>query len=198
MSDFEETADMLRNLPLSYIHVFPFSARAGTDAAKMSGPIDDLIVKSRLNILAEINRLKRRAYMERQIDIPMDIILEEQVATGVYTGTSGNYLKVRASVGELRKRKRCVCKAREDIGRPARCGCYGLAVTGRNSAIICLPNTYTRPIAAIPLHRNLNYSHEYQQDVNNWCLYNLSDKIYYVKSSQKQFNKLIASWRLLI
>ncbi len=102
-SDFEETADMLRNLPLSYIHVFPFSARAGTDAAKMSGRIDDLIVKSRLNILAEINRLKRRAYMERQIDIPMDIILEEQVAAGVYTGTSGNYLKVRASVGKYGK-----------------------------------------------------------------------------------------------
>jgi threonylcarbamoyladenosine tRNA methylthiotransferase MtaB len=101
--DFKETVDVLRNLPLSYIHVFPFSPRAGTDAVKMSGEVDDVTVKGRLHILAEVNRLKRRTYMERQIGIPMDIILEEAVTAGVYTGTSGNYLKVRASVNEYKK-----------------------------------------------------------------------------------------------
>jgi threonylcarbamoyladenosine tRNA methylthiotransferase MtaB len=101
--DFEETVDMLQKLPLSYIHVFPFSARVGTDASKMSGAVVNVIVKGRMHKLAELNRLKRRAYMEKQIDLPMDIILEEPVAAGVYIGTSSNYLKVRASVGEHRK-----------------------------------------------------------------------------------------------
>lgn len=97
-TDFKETVDILQDLPFSYIHVFPFSARPGTDASNMSSVVGDGVVKERLKKLAKINQLKRRVYMERQINSPMDIILEEVVSEGVCTGTSGNYLKVRASV----------------------------------------------------------------------------------------------------
>lgn len=96
--DFEETVDVLQSLPLSYIHVFPFSARSGTDASKMKGSVNNATVKERLKRLGVINLQKRRAYRERQIGLPIDIILEDTLADGTYIGTSGNYLKVRASV----------------------------------------------------------------------------------------------------
>ena len=41
--------------------------------------------------------------MERQINSPLDVILEDSVGLGVYMGTSGNYLKVKARVGRHEK-----------------------------------------------------------------------------------------------
>lgn len=96
--DFNATFDLMRSLPISYMHIFPFSVRPGTDASKMKGQIDDLTIKMRTEKLADLNRSKKRGYMERQINNPLDIILEESMGSGVYSGTSGNYLKVRASV----------------------------------------------------------------------------------------------------
>jgi len=96
--DFNATFDLMRSLPISYMHIFPFSVRPGTDASKMKGQIDDLTIKMRTEKLADLNRSKKWGYMERQINNPLDIILEESMGSGVYMGTSGNYLKVRASV----------------------------------------------------------------------------------------------------
>jgi len=101
--DFKATYDLMRTLPVSYMHIFPFSARSGTDASTMKGQIDDLTIKTRLEKLANLNRIKKRLYMERQIDNPLDVILEDSAGPGVYIGTSGNYLKVKARVGRHEK-----------------------------------------------------------------------------------------------
>ncbi len=96
--DFAATLDLMRNLPLSYMHIFPFSLRPGTEASIMKGQIDDRTVRIRAGKLADLNRAKKMAYMEKQIDERLDIILEESVGPGVYLGTSGNYLKIKATV----------------------------------------------------------------------------------------------------
>ena len=97
--DFKATFDLLRSLPVSYMHIFPFSVRSGTDASTMKGQIDDLTIKIRAEKLADLNRVKKRSYMERQINNPLDVILEDSLGSGVFMGTSGNYVKVRARVG---------------------------------------------------------------------------------------------------
>lgn len=101
--DFNATFDLMRSLPFSYMHIFPFSVRPGTDASVMKGQIDDPTIKLRAEKLAGLNRSKKKAYMERQISRPLDIILEESLGSGVYLGTSGNYLKVRASASGYSK-----------------------------------------------------------------------------------------------
>ena len=46
-SAFENTYELVRKLPISYLHVFPFSARPGTRAAKLPGKINPGIIKKR-------------------------------------------------------------------------------------------------------------------------------------------------------
>jgi threonylcarbamoyladenosine tRNA methylthiotransferase MtaB len=93
--DFSDTLTLMRELPLSYMHIFPFSPRPGTEAEGMEGRPDSRTTKKRADLLAELNRVKKREYMSGQLNRTLDVIVEE--AAGEYClGTSGNYLKVRA------------------------------------------------------------------------------------------------------
>lgn len=93
--DFSNTLNFVRHLPLSYLHIFPFSPRPGTDAASMRDRPDARTVKKRTERLAEINKSKRSEYMTRQLTRTLDIIAEEENGEDCL-GTSGNYLKIRA------------------------------------------------------------------------------------------------------
>ncbi|MDA8104361.1 MAG: tRNA (N(6)-L-threonylcarbamoyladenosine(37)-C(2))-methylthiotransferase MtaB [Nitrospiraceae bacterium] len=93
--DFADTLTFVRHLPFSYLHIFPFSPRPGTDAASMPDRPDARTVKKRIERLAEINKSKRLEYMTRQLNKTLDIIAEEDDGEDCL-GTSGNYLKIRA------------------------------------------------------------------------------------------------------
>ena len=95
--DFLATCDLIDSLPISYLHIFPFSSRPGTEASMMKARVDDATTKSRAHILGEIGRLKKRAYLQGQLNTHLDIILEEPAGADSYIGTSSNYVKVRAS-----------------------------------------------------------------------------------------------------
>ncbi len=101
--DYDATYDLLKSLPVSYMHIFPFSARPGTDAWMMRERVDELTLKRRVRSMADLNKLKKQAFMERQINNSLDVILEESDGAGLYTGTSGNYLKIRVSAGGYNK-----------------------------------------------------------------------------------------------
>jgi threonylcarbamoyladenosine tRNA methylthiotransferase MtaB len=97
--DFSDTLTLVRELPLSYMHIFPFSPRPGTEAESMEGRPDSRTTKKRADMLAELNRVKKREYMSGQFNRTLDVIVEDVNEDGEYClGTSGNYLKVRAGV----------------------------------------------------------------------------------------------------
>jgi threonylcarbamoyladenosine tRNA methylthiotransferase MtaB len=91
--DFQETHSFVRDLPLSYLHVFPFSPRAGTPAAEMAERPLPSVVKERLSSLKELDRQKRRDYRTGQLGRVLDTIIEKNDETCSY-GTTGNYLKI--------------------------------------------------------------------------------------------------------
>ncbi len=93
--DFSNTLTFVRQLPLSYMHIFPFSPRPGTDAGRMPDRPDARAVKKRIERLGELNKSKRAEYMTRQLNSSLDIIAEEEDGEDCL-GTSGNYLKIRA------------------------------------------------------------------------------------------------------
>jgi threonylcarbamoyladenosine tRNA methylthiotransferase MtaB len=95
--DFHATCNLVKSLPISYVHVFPFSCRPGTEASTKKGRVDEATIKKRAQFLAEISRLKKRAYLQRQLNTPLDVILEEPAGADAFIGTSGNYVKVRTS-----------------------------------------------------------------------------------------------------
>jgi threonylcarbamoyladenosine tRNA methylthiotransferase MtaB len=96
--DFSNTLSFIRDLPLSYLHIFPFSPRPDTAAYSMAGrPVGDT-VKKRIERLSDTDRAKRYAYIQRQLDRKLDIIAEEDDGEDCL-GTSGNYLRIRALKG---------------------------------------------------------------------------------------------------
>ncbi len=95
-TDFAQTYSLIEDLPFSYLHVFPFSPRPGTDAALMGAGSPDLT--TRLKKLRQLHFQKKFEYMTAQINGELEIILEEELAAGVMKGTSANYLKVAVPV----------------------------------------------------------------------------------------------------
>lgn len=96
--DFKNTLKFLESLPLSYIHVFPYSARPGTEAAQMPNFVDSATRKERCALLRALGTRKKAEYMKTQIGRTLDLLVEDIDSDTTVVGTTGNYLKVRASV----------------------------------------------------------------------------------------------------
>ena len=60
--EFEETLENLRKIAFSFIHVFPYSRKAGTLADKMEGHIDPRIKKERVKQVMELEKDYTGAY----------------------------------------------------------------------------------------------------------------------------------------
>jgi threonylcarbamoyladenosine tRNA methylthiotransferase MtaB len=94
--EFSETCDLIQNSPLTYLHVFPFSPREGTEAYSLSGRIPPQVMKRRLGVLLEISRLKnlefRRKFLGRNLPA-ITLAKEEDLGTSVVL--TGNYIHVR-------------------------------------------------------------------------------------------------------
>lgn len=94
--EFSDTLELIESIPLSYLHVFPFSTRPGTEAYMMKEKPPRRVVKERVDRIIEINKNKKNTYMKQQIDKLFDIIVEEKNSNNIITGTSSNYLKIQA------------------------------------------------------------------------------------------------------
>ena len=62
-ADFEETRQMINDLPLTYLHVFTYSPRPGTQAAAISDQVPVQIARERTRILRELGEEKKLAFM---------------------------------------------------------------------------------------------------------------------------------------
>jgi threonylcarbamoyladenosine tRNA methylthiotransferase MtaB len=92
--EFARTKAMLDSIPISYMHIFPYSPRPGTPASVMTGQIDEIEKKRRFAELDDLNGKKRKAYISSQIGRVLEVVVEERQRPDLCLGTSGNYLKV--------------------------------------------------------------------------------------------------------
>jgi len=92
--DFREMFDFIKQVNFSELHVFPFSKRDGTPAAKMSGQIDGLIKKERVNRLLELSKELSMKYAMDNMNRELDVI-PESFKDGMLAGHSDNYLLIK-------------------------------------------------------------------------------------------------------
>ena len=92
--EFLHTRQLLDILPITYMHIFPFSARPNTLASKMGNQIHSMKKKERFIELNRLNIKKKNAYMDLQTGKTLDVIIEEVGLENTCIGTTGNYLKV--------------------------------------------------------------------------------------------------------
>jgi threonylcarbamoyladenosine tRNA methylthiotransferase MtaB len=91
---FESYFNFIESLPLAYFHVFPYSVRAGTTAAKFSGRVKPSEIKRRAALMRELGERKRVEFARRFVGTTLKVLLEERGRTGELRGYSRNYLRV--------------------------------------------------------------------------------------------------------
>lgn len=91
--EFAETVQLLEDLPLSDLHVFPYSSRPGTRAVGMPGHLPARIVTERAARLRGIATLKKKSFLERFIGRELEVLVQGNSDTsGVCRGLSRNYI----------------------------------------------------------------------------------------------------------
>lgn len=91
---FARTVQLVETLPLTYLHVFPYSPRPGTPAAAVEGRAVGSTLKQRTRILRNLGRRKKRAFQERFLGSVLEVLVETPVGPKLWSGTSENYLTV--------------------------------------------------------------------------------------------------------
>ncbi|MBI5664748.1 MAG: tRNA (N(6)-L-threonylcarbamoyladenosine(37)-C(2))-methylthiotransferase MtaB [Nitrospirae bacterium] len=93
--DFNDTVNLINKLPLTYLHVFPYSMRPNTEASQLNNQVNSRVKKSRIKLINEINKMKKKTYMARNIGRNLDVIVEDKDLTSrYYRAISDNYLRV--------------------------------------------------------------------------------------------------------
>jgi len=94
-ADAQQTLAYLADCPLSYLHVFPYSPRPGTEAASLSGRVPGPVVRDRARALRDVDADLSRTFRESQVgEVRSGITLE-----GGTTVVTDNYLKVAVPPG---------------------------------------------------------------------------------------------------
>ncbi len=94
--EFGNTLKLLEGLPVSYLHVFPYSERPGTAARDMQSKVPEKIKKERAAILRDLGVKKRETFSRRFIGKTLPVLVEQSPdkKTGLGKGFSHNYLPV--------------------------------------------------------------------------------------------------------
>jgi len=87
------TYDLLAGLPVSYLHVFPYSRRPGTLAASFDQQLPGPVKEARVQRLRALDQVKRQAAYQDNIGRVHRVLVERrQAKTGFLQGFSENYL----------------------------------------------------------------------------------------------------------
>lgn len=96
--EFMETYNFVRDQKFSELHVFPYSMRTGTPAARMTDQIDEAVKNERVHRLIALNEQLAKQYASSFDGEVLDVIPEEKYKldseSGLYEGYTDNYLKV--------------------------------------------------------------------------------------------------------
>jgi threonylcarbamoyladenosine tRNA methylthiotransferase MtaB len=99
--DHRATLALIERLPLTYLHVFSFSARPGTPAAELREQVPEPIIDRRASELRALGEKKRAAFQARQAGVHLQVLTLKRTgedSTGPWTkAIASNYLNVRVS-----------------------------------------------------------------------------------------------------
>src|SRR5712692_7940557 len=94
-ADFEATLALVGDLPLSYLHVFAYSDRKGTEAAKMGDRVPSPVIRERSARLRALGAEKSAAFRRRLLGRAVEVVvLEGRQAEGALTGLTSNFVEV--------------------------------------------------------------------------------------------------------
>jgi threonylcarbamoyladenosine tRNA methylthiotransferase MtaB len=93
---FANTRALIESLPITYLHVFPFSRRPGTAAWHLPDRVDADIIKSRCSMLRTVGKRKKAAFCQSLTGTTTTVLIESKndPRTGWSRGLSPHYQNV--------------------------------------------------------------------------------------------------------
>ena len=91
---FENTYNLLMDLPITHFHVFPYSKRKNTVAEKMDNHIPHDTKKRRVKLLIDLGERKYRQLCESQLGKTANVLFERKNEDGFFEGYTENFVKV--------------------------------------------------------------------------------------------------------
>jgi threonylcarbamoyladenosine tRNA methylthiotransferase MtaB len=95
--EFMDTIDFLKDIDISYLHVFTYSERANTTAVKLGDAVPMNVRKERSKMLHILSDKKKRSFYEQNIGSTRTVLFENEEDTGIMYGFTENYVKVKAA-----------------------------------------------------------------------------------------------------
>jgi len=96
VEDFEATLALVASLPFSYLHVFAYSDRKGTEAARRPGHVPAAVIRERSQRLRRLGRDKSHAFRRALVGRASQVLVLDAPdrPTGVLAGLTSNYVEV--------------------------------------------------------------------------------------------------------
>lgn len=91
---FMDTYNFLKDLDVSYLHVFPYSERNNTTAKKLTGKVPKAEKTKRADMLRILSQKKRMAFYQNHLGETRTVLFEGENKDGMMYGFTDNYIKV--------------------------------------------------------------------------------------------------------
>lgn len=95
-ADFRATYDFLEGLAPAFLHIFPFSERAGTPAIELPGKVQSSVATQRVGELEALCDRLHGAFCAQGVGAEAEVLFESTVRGGMMFGYTGNYRRVKA------------------------------------------------------------------------------------------------------
>jgi threonylcarbamoyladenosine tRNA methylthiotransferase MtaB len=93
-SEFSECLDFIDSMPFTYLHVFPFSPRPGTEAARLNGRLRKEEIRRRVKIMRELSNSKKEAFLRSLAGKTLSVVHESELPSGVSVCRADNYARI--------------------------------------------------------------------------------------------------------
>lgn len=107
-AEFSETVQTIEKMNLSDMHVFKYSKRAYTRAAKMLEQVDGVVKKQRSEILLQMASKTKSDFLNKQLGKKCQVLFESE-SNGILQGYTTNYVKVNV------KGEKTLCGTIQDV-----------------------------------------------------------------------------------
>jgi threonylcarbamoyladenosine tRNA methylthiotransferase MtaB len=92
---FMETYTFLRDVVRpAFIHIFPYSRRAGTPAAERKDQVQDSVKTQRVQMLEELSAQLHAEFLEANKGVAEKVLFESTDRKGMMEGYTGNYIRI--------------------------------------------------------------------------------------------------------
>ncbi|MBT3621548.1 MAG: tRNA (N(6)-L-threonylcarbamoyladenosine(37)-C(2))-methylthiotransferase MtaB [Flavobacteriales bacterium] len=97
--EFNKTLNFIKDLPLSYLHVFTYSERENTPAIDMDGIVSKSDRADRSKQLRILSNKLQRAFYEKYLNTEHTALFEQEDKDGFLLGFTDNYIKIKIPFG---------------------------------------------------------------------------------------------------